>query len=154
MPKKKGLKYKIGMALIIAGIASPLLSFLVPLLGLSAAAASSAVAFLMIGLPEIFLVAGGVLAGKDALMAVKSRLFRPAGKIRYLLGVILFVSTILTNWVLVYLALTDVVLMDQESLLIIIGGLDIINVVSILMMGVEFFAKLKRIFVFEGAENI
>ena len=154
MQVKKTLKYKIGMALIIAGIASPLLSFLVPLLGLSTAAASTAVAFLMIGLPEIFLVAGGVLAGKEALLTVKYRLFKPAGRVRYLLGLVLFVCTILANWILVYLALTDVVLMEQENLLIIIGSLDIVNVASILMMGVEFFAKFKRIFVFEGVDAL
>ena len=154
MQIKRSLKYKIGMALILTGIVSPLLSFIVPLLGLSTAAASAAVAFLMIGLPEIFLVSGGVLAGKEALLTVKYRLFKPAGKIRYLMGLILFVCTILINWVVVYLTLTDVVLMEQKSLLIIIGTLDIVNVASILMMGVEFFAKFKRIFVFEGVDNL
>lgn len=154
MPIKKGLKYKVGMTLIVTGIVSPILSFLVPLFELSTAAASTAVAFFMVGLPEIFLIAGGVLAGKEALLTVKSKLFKPAGKVRYHLGLILFVCTILINWILVYLALTDVVLLDQQSLLIIIGGVDIVNVASILMMGVEFFAKLKRIFVFEGVESV
>lgn len=150
MQSKKGLKYKIGMALIILGIASPIFSFLVPFLGFSTAAASTLVAFLMVGAPEIFLIAGGALAGKDALASIKSKLFQPAGKIRYQVGMIIFLCGILANWIITYLELMAVMKLDQETLLFMIGGIDIVTIVGIMMMGVEFFEKCKRLFFWEG----
>lgn len=153
MQGKKGIRYKAGITLIVLGMISPLFSFFVPFFDLPTAVASTVVALLMVGGPEVFLIAGGLLAGKEALESVKSKLFQPAGKIRYTLGMVLFASALLTNWVLVYLALTDVVQMDQQNLLIIIGGIDIVTISSILLMGVEFFAKFKRLFIFEGVKK-
>ncbi|OEU68161.1 MAG: hypothetical protein BA863_13875 [Desulfovibrio sp. S3730MH75] len=152
MSGKKSLKYKFGMGLIFFGMICPLFSFIVPFLNLSTAMSSTIIAFLMVGGPELFLIAGGALAGKEALDSIKSRLFKPAGKTRYTIGMTLFISGVLVNWALIYLVLTDVVGLDHKSLLVIVGSIDIASITGLLLMGTEFFSKCKRLFTWEGVE--
>ena len=153
MRKNRSLKYKIGMTLIILSIISPVFSILVPFLSLPAAVTTTLVALFMVGAPEVFLIAGGALAGKEALATIKSKLFRPAGKIRYQVGMVFFACGVLTNWVTIYLELLDVIHLDQETLLVMTGSFDLVTIAGILLMGVEFFQKLKRLFIWEGAKE-
>lgn len=152
MQKNKSLKYKIGMTLIILGIISPVFAILVPFLGFSAATTTTIVAFFMVGVPEVLLIAGGALAGKEALESIKSKLFQPAGKMRYQIGMVLFVAGVLVNWIAAYLELMDVMKLDQNTLLVATGVIDLVTIAGILLMGVEFFSKLKRMFVWEGVK--
>ena len=153
MQKNKGLKYKIGMTLIILSFTLPLFAIIVPFLGLSTATTTTIVAFLMVGVPEVFLIAGGALAGKEALASIKSKLFQPAGKIRYQIGLVLFIGGVLVNWIAAYLEIMDVIKLDQHTLLVATGVIDLVTIAGILMMGVEFFAKFKRLFVWEGEKE-
>jgi len=75
MQEQKDLKYKIGMGFIFLGIFSPLISFAVPLLDLSTGTTTALVTFFMVGAPEIFLIAGAALAGKQAFESIKKELF-------------------------------------------------------------------------------
>ncbi|SIO28163.1 transporter suffix domain-containing protein [Halodesulfovibrio marinisediminis] len=153
MQAKNSIKYKIGMAFIILSITCPLFSFLVPLLELPTATTSTLVAFLMIGAPELLLIIGGALAGKEALESIKSKLFQPAGKIRYQIGMTIFLCGILSNWILIYLELTGIMMLGRETMLVIIASIDIGTIIGIFMMGVEFFEKCKRLFCWEGMNN-
>lgn len=90
MQNNRGLKYKVGMSLIILSFAMPIFAIIVPFFGFSAATTTTIVAFFLVGVPEVFLIAGGALAGKEALASIKSKLLQPAGKMRYQIGMVLF----------------------------------------------------------------
>ncbi len=150
MQEKKGMKYKIGMGFIILGIISPLIGLAVPLLNLSTATTTALVTFFMVGGPEIFLIAGVALAGKQAIEAIKKDFFQYAGKTRYQFGLILFVTTVFVNWVFVYLNLLEDYAFDIDTRLMVTLCIDVINIISIFVMGPEFFEKVKRLATWEG----
>ncbi len=66
-------KGKIGIALVVLGMILPVFALIVPFLGLSEGLSAGLVGFLMIGGPEIFIVAGGALAGKEGVLLVKEK---------------------------------------------------------------------------------
>ena len=150
MQEKKGMKYKIGMGFIILGIFSPLIGLAVPLLNLSTETTTALVTFFMVGGPEIFLIAGAALAGKQAIEAIKKDFFQYAGKIRYQFGLILFVTTVLVNWVFVYFNLLEDYAFDINTRLMVTLCIDVITIISIFVMGPEFFEKVKRLATWEG----
>lgn len=156
MKNNNSFKYKIGMLFIIFGIISPLFGLVVPLLGLSPETTTMVVTFFMVGAPEIFLIAGGALAGKEAMETIKSRLFQsavfqPAGKTRYQIGLFLLISGVIGNWVFAYIEMLSAYTLEVNTQLFITIIFDVLAVAGILMMGVEFFAKLKKLFVWQGA---
>lgn len=151
---RKSLKYKIGMTFIIMGIISPVFGLIVPFLGLPASTTTTIVALFMVGGPEVFLVLGGALAGKEALTTIKSRLFAPAGKTRYYIGLSLLVVGLFANWVLVYLDLSGLLQWDINTMLICTAGIDLLTVSGALLAGAELFAKIWRLFRWEGVATI
>lgn len=150
MQESKDMKYKIGMVFIVLGIFSPLIGLGVPLLDLPSGTSTALVTFFMVGGPEIFLVVGGALAGKQAIETIKKEFFKYAGKARYEFGLILFVTTVFINWVFVYLNLLENYAFDINTRLIITLCIDVTTIISIFVMGPEFFEKLKRLATWEG----
>lgn len=150
MQEKKDMKYKVGMGFIVLGIFSPLIGFAVPLLDLPSGTTTALVTFFMVGGPEIFLIAGAALAGKQAIETIKKEFFQFAGKTRYQFGLILFVTTVLVNWGFVYINLLEDYAFDINTRLIVTLCIDVTTIISIFIMGPEFFEKLKRLATWEG----
>lgn len=150
MQETKDMKYKIGMGFIVLGIFSPLIGLAVPLLDLPSGTTTALVTFFMVGGPEIFLIAGAALAGKQAMDTIKKEFFQYAGKTRYQSGLILFITGILINWVFVYFNLLEDYAFDFNTRLIVTISIDVITIISIFIMGPEFFEKAKRLATWEG----
>ncbi|MGI9531262.1 transporter suffix domain-containing protein, partial [Lutimonas sp.] len=98
--KTTSLKSKIGIGLVIIGFICPLFGFIVPFLGFSTAITTALVTFFLVGGPEIFLLLGGVLAGKEGVLLVTNKLKKmlglpegtyPASKTQYNIGVALLI---------------------------------------------------------------
>ena len=109
---KSSLRSKIGIAIIIIGFIFPVFGLIVPMLGFSAATSTALVAFFMVGGPEIFLIAGAALAGKEGITLVTNRIKRmlglpegryPASKTQYNIGVALiliwFLLTVASGYI-------------------------------------------------------
>jgi len=150
MQEQKDLKYKIGMGFIVLGIISPLIGLAVPLLDLSTGTTTALVTFFMVGGPEIFLIAGAALAGKQAFESIKKEFFQYAGKTRYQFGLILFVTTVFVNWMFVYFNLLEDYAFNINIRLIVTLCIDVTTIISIFVMGPEFFEKIKRLATWEG----
>jgi|GEM_PF-3309727 len=150
MQEEKGLKYKLGMACILLAVISPLIGLSIPFLGLSEATTTTLVAFFMVGGPEIFLILGASLAGKEAVDTIKSKFFAYAGKARYQTGLVLLLLSILANWIFAYIDLIGAHNLSIDTQLIITLCIDIVSIVSIFLMGPEFLGKLKRLVTWEG----
>lgn len=140
------------MFFIVLGIISPLIGLTIPLLALPAAT-TTVVALFMIGGPEVFLVLGAALAGKEALTNIKSKLFAPAGRVRYQIGIVLVVAGVIGNWVIAYLELAELITWNIETLLIVIAVIDLVTIAGALLAGTEFFHKLWRLFRWDGAAD-
>ena len=144
------IKFKIGLVFIVLGFFLPLFSFAVPFLGLPGYMSAAVIGFFIIGGPELFLIIGGVLAGKDAIKFIKSKIMSPAGKYRYMTGLFIFVFCVLFNWSLAYLEVSGIMSIKTHTWLYIMAGFDIAAVFGLLMAGPELFHKIKRIFTWEG----
>jgi hypothetical protein len=147
------MKYKIGLILIVLSCILPLLAFIVPFLGLSTDLTVFFAGIFVVGGPELLFFTGLILAGREAAQMVKKKMFKPAGKIRYRTGLIIFIISVLLNWVTAYLEVTNVLAMDYHAKLYLMAGLDLILILSVFVMGSEFFIKFKRIFVWEGVKQ-
>ena len=82
---KTSTRGKIGLYLIGLGFISPAFALIVPLLGLSSNSSTWLITFFLVGAPEIFLILGAMLAGKEGVRIVKGKfmeLFRKVFKRR------------------------------------------------------------------------
>ena len=147
------IKYKIGLVLIAFSCVMPVCAFVIPFLGFSTATTTFITGMFLIGAPELFFVLGVFLAGKDAVGLLKQKLWKPAGKIRYLLGLALFVICILINWVCVYIELTEVFPYNLYVQLCLMATFDLLLILSMFIMGPEFFIKIRSIFSWEGVKK-
>jgi len=144
------LRFKFGLGFIIIGFFMPAFGFAVPFLHLPAAVSTAIVGFFIVGGPEVCLLLGAALAGRDAVNLVKSKLLHSAGKTRYYAGLTLFVTCFGSNMLFAYLELTDVLKVGAHPWLYTMLSLDLAAIFGMVLMGPEFFHKLKRIFVWEG----
>lgn len=160
------MKHKIlhstGLFFFFLSIVSPLLAFLVPILGLSHEKAAIVIGFLMVGAPELFLITGAALAGKRTAIMIKKklkklfgelRIFKPAGKTRYTIGLILFSGSILSNWILSYVNQLMELGIEKKTFLTIALTLDMITIFSFFVLGGQFWHKIQRLFVWDKPET-
>jgi len=153
MKNKSSLKYKIGLILIIFSFAMPVFAFAVPFLGFSSYITAFIAGVFIVGGPELAFFIGIILVGKEAANLIKNKLFKPAGKIRYKIGLIIFCISILLNWISSYLEVTDLLILDIHNRLYLMASLDIILIISVFIMGPEFFIKFKKLFSWENVEE-
>ena len=147
------MKYKIGMFIISLGFISPLVGLVVPFLGFDEITTNTLVVFFMVGGPEIFIIGGGALTGKEGLEQIKAEVFAPAGKTRYTLGAYLFIFALLANLVFAYVELLELYPLALDTQLIVTIAFDVLAIVAILMMGKEFFIKVSQLFVWQGVDK-
>jgi hypothetical protein len=160
--EKPSLKSRIGIFLIVLGFIFPVFGLLVPLLGLSVAVTTTLVAFFMVGGPEIFLVAGAALAGKEGILLVQNKIKRmmglpegryPAPKSQYYLAVGLMVIWLLSMPLPFYMPPIAEFIEQQafEWYYFVIG--DIVFLIAFLLIGGDqLVTKLAKVFTWEPWE--
>jgi hypothetical protein len=146
-----------GTVVFIMGFLSPLLIPWVLSLQLSTGVKSVMSGFLAFGIPELFiLIAVGIL-GKDGFQYLKriiSLLFRRYGppdvvsKSRYIFGLILFSYTLILGFVLPYIW-TYIPFIEDHLLYILISS-DIILLISLFILGGDFWDKLRSLFIYRS----
>ena len=112
---------------------------------------------LALGIPELFmLIAVGIL-GKDGFQYLKSAIFSwfrkygppdTVNKPRYIVGLILFSLTILSGIVLPYI--WEFVPFIKNNLLYTIVTGDIILLISLFILGGDFWDKLRSLFIYRS----
>lgn len=157
----KSLRYRLGMLCLAVSFISPLLALGVPLLGLGKAASATLVGALLVGGPEVFLILGAALAGKEALEAIKSKvraLFgrktpgRQAGRGRYATGLVLLVAGNVFLLTVAYEPFLSGTVITQDTRLYFDLAGDLIIIIGFFLLGEQFWEKLKRLFTWEPAE--
>ncbi len=153
------MKTKIGLFLIVLGFICPLFGLLVPLFGFSTTVTTTLVAFFVVGGPEIFLVLGAALAGKEGIIIVKNRIKRllglPEGKYyatnsQYNLALILMVIWLISLTLPYYVPAIEQMLEESkwEWYYFVIG--DVVFVLAFVFIGGDqLITKFANLFTWE-----
>lgn len=149
-------RLKLGIALLVLGLVMPAGSFLVAATDWPVGVKGVVSAVLFFGL-EIMMVPAVALMGKenfDRIVAkAKSVLksLKPSGGVsrgRYRLGLVLFVGPLLYAWVAAYLP--SIQPAGEDARLLLNLCLDLTLVVSLFVLGGDFWDKLRALFVHEA----
>ncbi len=160
--KKSSLKSKIGIGLVILGFICPVFGLVVPFLGFEGTTTTALVAFFMVGGPEIFLILGGLLAGKEGILLVKNRIKRmfglpegkyPATRSQYTVGLVLLVIWFLLAIIPGYIpGFVDIPFIEENLLWLSIGA-DLIFLIAIFGFGGhQMISKIAKLFTWEPCE--
>ena len=144
------LKYSLGVLCIILALVSPLIGFAIASLIEDGVVKATVIGVFSLGIPEILLVLGGVLAGKQIIERFKNKLLAYAGRGRYITGGIIFILGNLLHWLVAYSDYLKPISMNYETKLNVTIALDIVCLLGILAMGPEFIDKIKTFFTYSG----
>ncbi len=145
----------IGTIVFIGGQLSPLLIPFVLSTDLSKGMKTALSGILMLGMPELSILLAIIIMGKSGFAYLKSkigRFFKQYGppekvsKTRYTIGLVMFIIPLLIGWLLPYV---DHLIpsYDEYQLWINIFG-DILMVLSLFVLGGEFWEKLRSLFIY------
>jgi hypothetical protein len=170
----KTWRYRVGLALIILGHVAIGVGMLLPLLGLVKKGGAGLVGVLIVG-GEITTLASIVFLGMQGFKAIKSKIFgavkggyvAPVGRVRYAIGITLFVSSFLTNYLILFYVWTAFRMVAVEDPFPIIWGLDhggqatLVHwlavwgeaafLVSIYVLGAAWWGRFRSLFTIDGA---
>jgi len=154
---------RFGLLIIALGdVILPALCLVLPYLDLPTYVKVGLGTVLLVGGPEVFMLLGVALAGKEGYAVFKTMLrkiwkrIRPPERVspaRYRLGVVIFIASGLPMWVLAYLRTATALPLDNQVVLGILVGSDIIFLISFFIAGGDFWEKLKRLFTPEPVEQ-
>ncbi len=146
-----------GGIVFVAGFLSPLLIPLVIATELSTGLKSIISGLLALGIPELFmLIAVGIL-GKQGFQYLKKTIFRwfrkygppdTVSKSRYIVGLIFFSLSILSGIMLPYI--WELVPVIKENLIYILISGDVLLIISLFVLGGDFWDKLRSLFVYRS----
>jgi len=153
---KRDWRFYCGMAAIVLSIILPLSALAVPMLGLPTTQSALLAGALVAGAPEVLVILAAALLGKDTFQyfvhKIKGMLRsalpdRPASKLRYYTGL----AVILLSWIPAYVcAYAPSVMPGGNARITTLAVMDLAFVASVVLMGGEFWEKVRRIFVYEG----
>ena len=155
---KKNWKYKLGMFFLFLMVVSPGLALLVPFFSLNETLTLSIQGILLIGGPEVFMVIGIALAGKEALTTIKNfvkKLFGmppgdyAASEAQYRLGLTFVFIGMLIPFIMSYLpVLVESGFVVEHDIEINLVG-DVLFVIGVFIAGEQFSSKLKSLFTWD-----
>jgi hypothetical protein len=153
-------RVKVGSVIFVASLAWPVLLPVLPLLGASGADVA-AFAGVMAVAAELMLLAGAAIAGKDGFAFIKSRVFgflksfgppKTVGRTRYAIGLAIFAVPVLYGWASPYVG-HHVPGYDEHPLALAITG-DVLLLISLFVLGGDFWDKLRSLFLHDAAALI
>jgi hypothetical protein len=153
---RKDWRFYAGMTAMALAVIMPLTALVVPVLGLSTTQSALLAGVLLAGGPEVLCILAVALLGKETFLYFAHRaktalrravIDQPASKARYYTGLVV----ILVSWLPAYIYAYSPALMPQgDARIYLLAAMDLAFVVSVFLMGGEFWEKVRRIFVYEG----
>jgi hypothetical protein len=153
---KRDWRFYAGVAAMVLSVVMPLSALVVPVLGLSTAQSTLLAGILLAGGPEVLCILAVALLGKDTFRYFAHRVMtalrravidQPASKARYYAGLVV----ILVSWLPAYIyAYAPAVMPGGNVRIYVLAAMDLAFVVSVFLMGGEFWEKVRRIFIYEG----
>lgn len=148
-----GGRLAVGGVIFGLGMICPLFVPLVAATGLSAGWKAALSGLLLLGIPEVFMLAAVAVLGKPGFQYLRGRIFavlrraappEHVGRTRHRIGLALFVLPLLLGWLGPY-ALLQVPAYAEHALLVHLGG-DAVLLTSLFVLGGSFWDKLRALF--------
>jgi len=149
-----GLRFRLGLTILIVGWLSPLLIPIVTRTSLATEWKTIISGLLAIGIPEVFTVAAMAIMGKSGFNLIKGRIFSflkkhgPPDRVsltRYRIGLVMFVLPIVFGWLGPYGA-HHISGYETHRLVVILIG-DLMFVASLFVLGGDFWDKISALFI-------
>lgn len=146
-----------GGAVIVVGFISPLLIPLVATTNWSLGLKSVLSGLLALGIPEVFMIIGVAILGKEGYQFLKDKLFgflrqfAPPDFVsltRYRIGLVMFLLPLLLGWAVPYLTYYVTGIHELPLWSYIIG--DVVFITSFFVLGGNFWDKLSGLFKYEN----
>lgn len=154
---KKDWKYYSGLICLALSFFLPLLGFLIPFLKLPSTITVGIITFLTIGGPEVMILAGSVLLGKDGFRYYRNKIFllfkrktkpKPVSKIRYYTGLTIWILSVFPLYINAYFS--EIMPQQKYAKNAILISADLIFVISFFILGGNFWEKFKKLFIWDG----
>lgn len=148
-------RIKLGFTLFVVSICWPVIIPILPLLGVPAAVTAT-IGGVMLVVGELLMILAAAVSGKEGFAVIKQTLFGflksygpPAkvGRTRYYIGLTLFLIPLAYGWVSPYVGHFYPALTSNPLLTSII--FDLLLLVSLFILGGEFWEKLRALFRYE-----
>jgi hypothetical protein len=157
---KAGWRIKTGFAIFVASVVWPVLLPILPLFGVSSTSVAALTGFMIVA-AEVMMITAAAIAGKEGFNYIKQRVFgfiksygppREVSAARYKSGLILFTLPFLYAFLTPYLINFFPDLEVQNTVYAVAG--DIILLVSLFLLGGEFWDKLRSLFLHKAVAVI
>ena len=148
-----GLRFRLGLTILIGGWLSPLLIPIVTRTSLATEWKTIISGLLAVGIPEVFTVAAIAIMGKSGFNLIKERIFSflkkhgPPDRVsptRYRFGLVMLVLPIIFGWLGPYGA-HKIPGYETYRLVVIVVG-DLMFVASLFVLGGDFWDKVRALF--------
>lgn len=145
-----------GVSLLILSCLLPLCALVVPLLGLSVAESALVGGMLVAGAPEILILIAIALLGRqnfDRIVGAAKKFFfttffsTPVSRTRYYVGLAISILSFVPLYVAGYASSW---MPPGDARIFVLASADLAFVLSVFIMGGEFWEKFRRLFVWEG----
>jgi hypothetical protein len=154
---KHNLRFYLGVFFFVLAWVLPLFGLLVARLPLSLGTKASIIGLLMVGGPEVFGILAVVCLGKENLLLLKDKIIawlkrlKPTGVVsrsRYRVGLVMFLLPLIPTYIMAYIPQW---LPDQSDLRLYVNlAADFIFLVSLFVLGGDFWDKLRALFVYDA----
>ena len=154
---RKDARFYLGLFFFILAWVSPLFIPVILQLPLSSEAKGTLSTLLLVGAPEVFILIAAALLGKETLAYFVGRIksvfrmkrpFKPVGRVRYTIGLLMFLACLLSSVVEVNYPPAREIYGDYFTEAAIVWN--IFFVVSLFVLGGNFWDKLRSLFVFDA----
>lgn len=141
-------------AILISGFLCPLLVPLVVASDLTTEWKAALSGLLLLGIPELFMLAAVAVLGKSGFDYLKVRLLRvfkqyaapkAVSPTRYRIGLVMFLLPVLLGWWVPYVA--HLLPAYEENRIVIAAGGDVLLLTSLVVLGGDFWDKVRALFV-------
>ena len=148
-----GLRFRLGLTILIVGWLSPLLIPIVTRTSLATEWKTIVSGLLAIGIPEVFTVAAIAIMGKSGYNLIKERIFSflkkhgPPDRVsltRYRIGLVMFVLPLVLGWLGPYGA-HKIPGYETHRLVVSVIG-DLMFIASFFVLGGDFWDKIRSLF--------
>jgi hypothetical protein len=156
-----GWRLRLGLAILIVGFASPLLIPVVTATDLPSGWKTAISGALALGIPEVFSILAIAIMGRAGFDTIKARFFSfikrhgppdRVSKIRYRIGLVMFVLPLLFGWLGLYFA-HYILNYDDYRLALNVTG-DLILISSFLVLGGDFWDKVRALFIHDAVAQM
>jgi len=153
-PPPPGWRFGVGLALFVISLLTPLGIPLVALLSLPLAWKAAISGLLMVGLPEVFALLAVAVLGKAGFTYLKEKFWamfkkyalpQEVSRLRYRLGLCLFLTPLLLGWLASYFSYLIPGYGEHQIAYNLIG--DLIWLSSLLVLGGDFWDKVRALFI-------